>query len=144
MNGQSKSEASFIDSKKDELAINNDYSIIRIDALESNLEYMRQSILSSESNNIFDLSCIDWLQCARVSLSSLVIKSAELWNIYHRASDVATLLGKRQEVIVRYLHKASNLGLCNYDGKLEQRKSAIRTVANRKYYKNVKDMEEKN
>ena len=144
MNGQSKSEASFIDSKKDELAINNDYSIIRIDALESNLEYMRQSILSSESNNIFDLSCIDWLQCARVSLSSLVIKSAELWNIYHRASDVATLLGKRQEVIVRYLHKASNLGLCNYDGKLEQRKSAIRTVANRKYYRNVKDLEEKN
>lgn len=144
MNGQSKNEASFIDSKKDELAINNNYFVIRIDALESNLEYLRQSILSSELNNIFDLSCIDWLQCARASLSSLVIKSAELWNIYHRACDIATILGKRQEVVVRYLHKATNLGLCNYDGKLEQRKSAIRTVVNRKYYKTVKDMEEKN
>lgn len=74
----------------------------------------------------------------------MITKSAELWNVYHRASDVATAIGKRQEVIVRYLHKATNLGLCNYNGKLEQRKSAIRTVANRKYNKTVKDMEEKN
>ena len=144
MNGKSKYEALFIDNKKDEIGINNGYFIIRIEALESNLEYMKISILSSELNNIFDLSHVDWMLCARKSLSSLIIRSAELWNTYHRASDVATLLGKRQEVTVRYLHKATSLGLCNYDGKLEQRKSAIRTVANRIYYKTVKDMEEKN
>lgn len=144
MNGQSRGEALFIDNIKDELANINGYSIIRIKALESNLDYMRKSILSSKLNNIFDLSNIDWILCARSSLSSLITKSAELWNVYHRASDVATTIGKRQEVIVRYLHKATNLGLCNYNGKLEQRKSAIRTVANRKYNKTVKDMEEKN
>lgn len=132
MSGQTKEESKFLDNMKDKLALENGYKVIRIDALESNLDYMKKSILFSELNNIFSLENIDWVECAKSSLSSLVIKCAELWNIHQRTSTIAKIINKRPEVVVRYLHKATKLGLCNYDGKLELRKSGMRSAIYRK------------
>lgn len=126
MSGQSKEESRFIDDEKDRLALSNGYKVIRIDALESNLEYMKNSILSSELKDIFDLSDVDWVECAKSSLSSLVIECANLWKVYHNANKISKIINKRQEIVTRYLNKATKLGLCDYDGKLELQKSGIR------------------
>ena len=129
---QSHEESTFIDSQKDRLALQNGYKMIRIPALQSNLEYMRQSILSSPLSDMYDLSMVNWKDCALYAASSLVLECAKLWNVYHRAKYVAEHVHRRQETVVRYLNQAAKLGLCDYDGTKERVKSALRTVAIRK------------
>ena len=126
MNNVTKELAQEIDQHKTNLALKNGYKFIRILALESNKEYMRNSATSSELSNILDLDKINWDKCDKDALSSYVLEAAKLWNIYKRASTVASIMNKRSEVIVKYLHKATKAGLCDYDGKLEQVKSGKR------------------
>ena len=87
---------------------------------------MRESISNSLIGSLFDLSNINWDKSNIDALSSRVIESAKLWNLYHNAHKISDLLGIRQEVITRYLRKATKAGLCDYDGKEEQRKSGRR------------------
>ena len=126
MSGQTKEESQFIDQEKDRLAIENGFQIIRIPALKSTQDYMRESISNSLIGSLFDLSNINWDKSNIDALSSRVIESAKLWNLYHNAHKISDLLGIRQEVITRYLRKATKAGLCDYDGKEEQRKSGRR------------------
>lgn len=126
MSGQTKEESQFIDREKDRLAKENGFQIIRIPALKSTQDYMRESIYKSFINSLFDLSNIDWDKANVDALSSRIIESAKLWNLYHNAHRISDLLGIRQEVVTRYLKKATKAGLCNYDGKEEQRKSGRR------------------
>lgn len=126
MSGQTKEESQFIDKEKDRLAIENGFQIIRLQALKSTKDYMRESISNSMLSSLFDLSDIDWDRANIDALSSRVVESAKLWNLYHSAHQIADLLGIRQEVVTRYLRKATQAGLCNYDGKLEQQKSGHR------------------
>lgn len=132
MSGQSEEESKYIDAEKDKLAMLNGYKVIRIDAMKSNLEYMKNSILSSQLNDIFDLSVINWIDCAKSSLSSLIIECANLWKVYRNANKISKIINKRQEIVTRYLNKATKLGLCDYDGKLELQKSGIRLNQRRK------------
>lgn len=132
MSNQSEEESKYIDAEKDKLAMLNGYKVIRIDAMESNLEYMKNSILSSQLNDIFDLSVINWIDCAKSSLSSLIIECANLWKVYRNANKISKIINKRQEIVTRYLNKATKLGLCDYDGKLELQKSGIRLNQRRK------------
>lgn len=137
MSGQTKEESQFIDNAKDNCALNNGYNMIRIIALESNLDYMKDKITNSLCN-LFDLDNIDWEKANIDALSSLVVESAKLWNQYHSANTISQILNKRQEIITRYLNKATKAGLCDYDGKLEQIKSGKRSGESRRKMKLAK------
>lgn len=137
MNGQTEQVSKYIDSEKDRLAVENGYEVIRIMALSSTIEYMKNSLLTSGISNILDMTDVDWNKANNDALSSLVVESARLWNIYERACLVAEKMGKRQEVIVTYLNKAAKAGLCNYDGHIEKIKSAKR---NGKYLRKQREI----
>lgn len=137
MSGQTKEESQFIDNAKDNCALNNGYNMIRIIALESNTEYMKKQVTNA-LGNLFDLDNIDWKKANIDALSSLVVESAKLWNQYHSANTISQILNKRQEIITRYLNKATKAGLCDYDGKLEQIKSGKRSGESRRKMKLVK------
>lgn len=137
MSGQTKEESQFIDNAKDNCALNNGYNMIRIIALESNTEYMKKQVTNA-LGNLFDLDNIDWKKANIDALSSLVVESAKLWKQYHSANTISQILNKRQEIITRYLNKATKAGLCDYDGKLEQIKSGKRSGESRRKMKLAK------
>lgn len=61
-----------IDQEKDFLACKNNINVIRIDCIKSDLEYIKNSILHSELNNIFNLQFIDWIKCEEYARDNLV------------------------------------------------------------------------
>ena len=59
------------DYHKNLLAKNNGFKMIRIDADVSDSNYIKEKVLESELNELFDLSKINWDECEKAALSNL-------------------------------------------------------------------------
>ena len=106
------------DKEKDKRAAEHHVQVIRIDCCynsESRFEYVKQHILDSELGNILDLSGIDWISCNAEALSSLVVKSANLYNNGYAIFEIADSLGYCRATIKNWLKQATEIGLCQYD-----------------------------
>lgn len=115
---------------KDELAKEHGVYVIRIDCCYGHynrFEYVRQHILDSELSNIVDLSNVDWDACNTEALSSLVAKSAKLYNDGYAIFEIADLLGYCTASITNWIKQATGVGLCQYD-KQETRKRGRRKI----------------
>ena len=113
------------DEYKDTLARTNGYQLIRIDARESSVDYIKQSIQGSELSSIFDLSTIDWLIAGVVASSSYVKIVADMWNSRRNnetLGEIARSLKVGDTSIRHWIAKAVELGLCEYDPKEESRR----------------------
>lgn len=105
------------DKIKDKLAQEHNITVIRIDCnyQDSNkYKYIKQSILNSDIANIIDLSRVDWDKCHADALSSLVYKSAELYNDGYGIGEISRRLGYDSDTISRWLKQATDIGLCKY------------------------------
>jgi len=71
LNGKTAEETKNIDNYKDLKAKEYGIEVIRIDCLISDLEYIKNNILHSKLNNIFDLNNIDWLKCHEFCMNIL-------------------------------------------------------------------------
>lgn len=129
------------DKLKKELALANGINhYIIINSSYSELEWMKDNILQSELNNIFDLSNIDWQQSAKFGCKSLVKEVCEYWNDkseYESIKDVSKNFKIVCEGTIRnYLKQGTEAGWCNYDPKEESRKSACTNWMKVEVYKN--------
>ena len=61
-----------IDKLKEEIAEECGCKVIRIDAIVSDLDYLKVNIYKSELNNLFDLSIIDWQKVFEYTCTNLV------------------------------------------------------------------------
>jgi len=128
ISGQTKMESKYIDDEKDRLAIEHRIEKpIRIDSEISDLEYIKQNILKSKLNELFNLSKIDWKKVEEFALSNLVKVACEYKN---NNTDLTTRdIGKTMKLsistIIDYLKKGSSIGWCNYNVKEERVKSSI-------------------
>ena len=116
------------DQYKKQLALNNGISnYIELDCRESNLSFIKNSILNSELNNMFNLNKINWLQCEEFALGNLIKKICNYWN-NKKEEETTRSVGKifnlDRNTICRYLKKGQNLGWCNYNPKKENAKSS--------------------
>lgn len=119
-----KEELIYIDRMKDKLAKENRYKLIRIDCKQSELEYIKTSILNSELANIFDLYYIDWEECHKNSLKSKIIEACNLWNSGIKStSEIGKILKVSVSSIISYLKRGKKANLCDYDSK----KSIVRS-----------------
>jgi hypothetical protein len=111
------------DKYKKQIAFDNGIKhYIEIDASLSQLEYMKQSILSSTLNQLFDLSQIDWQDCESYSLKSMVTETCNLWlSGMHNTLEISKILDISLTSVQRNLKRGTNIGLCNYDSKEERR-----------------------
>lgn len=136
-----------IDKYKRELAISNgiDY-YIELDCRQSSLEWIKNSILNSELNKIFDLSKIDWLECEKFALSNRVKEVCDYWRVHNEINneilttgDLANIFKLRMITIRRYLIKGTQLRWCNYNVEEERVKGVIRSknINKQKYSKKV-------
>ena len=87
---------------------------IVIDARNSDISYISKNILKSELNNLFNLSIVDWRKCGYYASGSLVAKAAELYNDGKNVKEIAEEIGCSTTTIHDFLHKATDIGLCNW------------------------------
>lgn len=127
-NGRNLKEEQENDIEKQQSAIEKGINYIVIDCRNSNLEWIKNSILNSELNKIVDLTIIDWEKIGKDSEKSLVKEVCEYWNgNYEKIGtlEVAEHFNVARDTIIRYLKKGSQIGLLKvpYDGKTEGAKT---------------------
>lgn len=99
---------------------------------------IKENILNSKLNELFDLSNIDWSKCEEFALKNIVREVCEYWNQKKDCESVTNLINafnSDRVSIIKYLKKGTSIGWCNYD----EEKEYIKGV--RKLNKNGKPIE---
>lgn len=129
MNGITKEESQYIDNEKDKLAKEHGIEVIRINcdysSVENRFEYIKQNILNSKINQLFNLSEINWLEIEKFALNNLVEIACKYKNDYPNLTtkEIGKLMGGyNASVIVSWLKRGNGIW-CNYDAKEEHKKS---------------------
>lgn len=114
MSGQIKEHSKYLDDMKDKLAKENGYKVIRI----SDDGNIKDNILNSKLNILFNLSKIDWLKCEIGGLSNISKKVCDMWNSgkYTNCLELSKLNNVGTTTINNWLHAWVKLGLCTYNG----------------------------
>lgn len=113
---QTLEERQAIDRLKDDLAIQHHINMIRIDCLLSDANYIRQNILKSELNNIFDLSNVNWELCDQKAQSNFVKEACKLYTSgIHSTAQIGAQLHIAAGTVCRYLKTGVKFGWCDYN-----------------------------
>jgi hypothetical protein len=106
------------DKKKFQLAMDNDVeNYIIIDARKSELQYIKNSILSSKLNGMFDLSFLDWNYILQKTINSLVKEICLTWknNPTISMTEISQQFHLDKTTILKYLRIGNDLGWCKFD-----------------------------
>ena len=118
------------DKLKKQIAIENgikEENYIIIDCSKSTLKFIKNNILNSRLNDIFDLTKIDWLRCHKYALNSLVKQACNLWNNkVYTTSEIGKIMKLTKNTIQKYLKQGTKLGWCNYNPKEEMKKNGYK------------------
>lgn len=125
MSGKTIEQSKGIDKYKDNLAKKHNIKVIRINSDKSELEYIKNNIINSELNNIFDLSIINWSQCEEFALSNLVKQVCDIKkeSLDLTIIEICKIIGFTKTTIKDYLKKGTKLGWCDYNPKEEKEKN---------------------
>lgn len=117
------------DDYKDIKAKENNNKIIRINCDKSELEFIKQNILNSELNELFDLSKMDWNKCEEFALSNRVKEACEYWNGGIKSTkEISEIMKINRGTVIIYLNKGTKIGLSIYNGREELIKSNIKNA----------------
>ena len=102
---------------KNKLAKQNNITIIRIDCIESDMLYIKNNILKSLLNEIFDLSNIDWLKCDEYAQHNIVKEVCLFYenNNHPKYNIIINKFGICKETITKYLDIGIRHGWCKSD-----------------------------
>lgn len=129
--GRSLEQEQYNDKLKYERALCNGISkenYIVIDARESEIEYIKKSILESRLSQIFNLNNIDWNDCYEKALKNLVKATCDLYDKEGlNVPMISEKLKLGKTTVRRYLRRGETLGWCLYEpekDRLKNQKSA--------------------
>ena len=125
--GKTLQEEQENDEYKKELALHNgikEENYIIIDCRKSELEFIKNNILHSRLNEIFDLSNVDWIKIGEDSEKSLVKDISDYWNKGFTIKEISNKLNIRYKTVRASLKKGSKIGWNNYDPKKEMVKNS--------------------
>lgn len=117
-----------IDKYKDSKAKEHNIEVIRIDAKESDIDYISKNIIASKMASFFDLSNIDWNLIEKESFSSLQMKAIRLWEESHSIPHIINELKLARITILKYLNKGAKNGMCSYDAKEQYHLSGLKNI----------------
>lgn len=101
---------------------------IVIDCEEPEIDYIKDSVINSELNNVFDLSKIDWYKCDLDSCVSLMKVCSDLWNSGMKSAvDISKEVSLSKATVITYLKKFNKLGLNDYNATSEKVRGARET-----------------
>ena len=137
------------DKLKKQLAIKNgikEDNYIVIDCRYSNLEFIKNNILNSKLNELFDLSNIDWNKCHEFACSSRIKESCVLWNKGIRSTrEIGKIMKLYYTTIIKYLKYGAELGWCDYNPEeqkklhLENKQIPIICINTKEIYNSIAD-----
>lgn len=123
MSGQTINESKAIDDFKDMKAKEHNIEVIRIDCENPSLEFIKNNILNSKLNHMFDLSLINWFKIEEFALSNLVKIVSNYWsNDIKSTKEIANIIKLDRSTIRRYLKQGAELDWCDYDPIKEKQK----------------------
>lgn len=131
LGGRSLQEEQENDLLKYDLAIQNGIkseNYIVVDCRYSEFEWLKENYIK-QLECYFDLSNVDWLKIWEDCQSSLMPKVWNAWNNKNDEDttvDIGRLFGLNRVTISRYLKCGNILGLCQYNGREENRKAAMK------------------
>lgn len=123
LGGKDEKEEKENDLYKYNLAISNGISpenYIVIDCRKSYLSWIRNNILNSKLNEIFNLSDIEWDLIYINSLEDIIFKVNDLYNMNHGVIEISNKLKISRDTVREYLQKCSECGLNNYNKNKQQ------------------------
>lgn len=101
--------------KYDKAISNNINEYIVIDCRKSELEWIKNSILNSGLSKLYNLDSVDWMECEKNALSSLVVKACEIYNDESKNIEYIAEKLKLSNVTIRsYLKRGAGIKLCDY------------------------------
>ena len=114
------------DKQKEQLAKENGIeNYIVLDCRESNLEWIKNSIMNSLLPSLlnFKEEDIDWLKCHEYACNSLVKIACDHWNNgIKNINNITNIINLHRDTIRKYLKQGAELGWCDYDPKKEFKK----------------------
>lgn len=113
-----------------------------IDCRYSEIEYIKNSIQKNIINQIINVDKINWEECEKFALNSLLRKACELKkkNDLYTTTDIANLLKLDPITVCKYLKRGSKLGLCEYNPKVEMSRRSKKNGTKGAYEINIIDM----
>lgn len=125
-------EALYKDNMKDVLAKQNGYKVIRIDCKYFDIKDRKQKcidgILSSDLNELYDLSIVNWDIAHTYGLKSKVYEVCKLYNDGLLANQICEHVKLSLTTVCNYLQQGNESGLCKY---------ASKTTLNKKFLENI-------
>jgi hypothetical protein len=104
-----------VDSIKDNLAIEHNIEIIRINCLKSDGDYIKNNILNSKLNDVFDLSNVDWKLCDAKAQKNLIQEVCDLYNNgMHDLNNIKNQLHIGISAVQKYVKLGADVGWCDY------------------------------
>ena len=111
--GRSLEEEKANDLLKDNIAKENDITMIRINCSKTSL--IKKNIIESQLNNIFDLSSVNWDYIKLKSNNSLMVDICKTFREKElTASELCDMYNLCKNTVLKYLHRGTEIGLCNY------------------------------
>ena len=105
------------DVKKKEFAFSRGFTndnYITLDCRESNLNFIKSSLLNSRLVNYFNMSNIDFCQCAEFATGNLVKYASDLWNNGSSIQEISLQMKLHKHTIISYLKQGNDNKWCNY------------------------------
>lgn len=116
-----------VDKIKDTLAQEHNMAMIRIDCCKSDLSYIKNNILNSSLNNVFDLTNVDWQKCDEQAQKNLIKEACELYMSGVKSTEeIGKIIHAGRSTTIRYLKKGAEFGWCDYDPKKAQENNYLR------------------
>lgn len=115
--GKSLKEEQENDLLKEKLAKENGViNYIIIDCRESNLNWIKNSVMNSDIPNLlkFIERDVNWEKCSMDAVSSRIKIASDLWNNNKTIGEIAKIMNTHHQTIWRWLKKANRCGLCDY------------------------------
>lgn len=133
------------DNWKDEQHKLHGIETIRIDCFESDMEYIKNNILKSKLNEMFNLSNVDWEQADLYAIKSNKVKEVcDYWNDKNKWSKLDCLSREFKvsiRTVINYLNDGAKLGWCNYFPKSKRKKKNNSVNKNQKIKTQIRNVE---
>lgn len=108
------------DMMKDKQAYFHNIEVIRIDCryeqkdIHNRFKYIKDSILNSRLNQLFDLDSVNWDQCNKEATKSLHMLAAKQYDSGKGIREISEELHVHYSTIYAWLKRMSKEGLCSY------------------------------
>ena len=112
--GRTLEEEQENDKYKKHLAVNNDIKYyIQLDCRKSTLKWIKNSVINSDLQKLFNLNLVDWNQCGQFASSNMIKRVAELWVEKYSIEEISNKLHIAVPTVYKYLRIAKECRIIN-------------------------------